>query len=453
MSSAVDVVLAGKYPAKAHAKRVAAHLQGKNSQAAKGLIYLEGQVTRLIEDNDEPQPFRQRRHFYYLSGCNVPDCALTYDLGTSELTLFIPPVDPDDVIWSGLPLSAEEARERYDVDHVLYTDGVDAALNKNTLVFAIEGQASKLPPSVKAELEAVKSAIDASRVVKDDYEVALTRKANETTALAHTAVLEAVKNASNERELEALFLQRCIAAGSREQAYHSIVAAGESAATLHYTPNNATLEGKLNLLLDAGAEFGCYASDVTRTFPIGGKFTAESRAIYDVVLKMQEECFPLLKASVAWEEVHVKAHRVAIQGLLELGILKGDAQEIFDSRTSVAFFPHGLGHYLGMDTHDVGGNPNYKDGDSMFRYLRIRGRLPAGSIVTVEPGIYFCRFIIEPYLKEPKHSKHIDSARLEQFWSVGGVRIEDNVLITEGEPENLTTAIKDVAEMERRIRG
>lgn len=125
----------------------------------------------------------------------------------------------------------------------------------------------------------------------------------------------------------------------------------------------------------------------TRTFPISGKFSPESRSIYDIVLKMQLDCIDMLKEGVLWEDVHLTAHKIAIDGLLELGILQGDKEEILKSRTSVAFLPHGLGHYLGMDTHDTGGHPNYEDKDTMFRYLRVRGNLPAGSIITVEPGV------------------------------------------------------------------
>jgi len=207
----------------------------------------------------------------------------------------------------------------------------------------------------------------------------------------------------------------------------------------------------LNLLLDAGAEFGCYASDITRTFPISGSFSKESLAIYNIVLEMQTVCTNMLKEGVVWDDVHLKAHEIAIAGLLELGILQGTKEDILKSRTSVAFFPHGLGHYLGMDTHDTGGHPNYEDKDPMFRYLRVRGKLPAGSIITVEPGIYFCRFIIEPYLRDPVHSAYINFDTLNRYWDVGGVRIEDNILITEKGFENLTTAVKDVKEMERII--
>jgi Xaa-Pro dipeptidase len=236
--------------------------------------------------------------------------------------------------------------------------------------------------------------------------------------------MSAAPKATNETELEAVFLKSCIERGAKEQSYHSIVAAGTNASTLHYTPNNAAIVDQNLLLLDAGCEMDCYCSDITRTFPIKGSFSDESLAVYKIVLDMQKQCTEALKAGVLWDSIHELAHKIAIDGLLSLGLLKGDKEAILQARTSVAFFPHGLGHYLGMDTHDCGGNPNYADTDPMFRYLRVRGTLPAGSVVTVEPGIYFCRFIIEPYLKDEGQRGFIDEEVLERYWDVGGVRIE-----------------------------
>ena len=337
-----------------------------------------------------------------------------YDMSTSKSILFIPPVDPESVIWSGLPVTKDEALKKWEVDEVRHVADVNASLahfgtstesSPKTTIFAIPEQISDHITFLEFDeknLEVLKEAIEVARVVKSEYELALIAKANEVSTEAHTAVLKKVKHVKNERELEAVFLGTCIANGARNQAYHSIVASGRAAATLHYVNNNAPMEGKLNLLLDAGAEWDCYASDIvgllrlfystgadmsqTRTFPINGKFTKESRAIYDIVLKMQLDCINALKEGVLWDDVHLLAHKVAIDGLLSLGILKGSAEEILQKRTSVAFFPHGLGHYLGMDTHDTGGNPNYADKDTMFRYLRVRGTLPAGSVITVEPG-------------------------------------------------------------------
>ncbi|QBZ58232.1 hypothetical protein PoMZ_03177 [Pyricularia oryzae] len=456
-----DDVLKGKYPAKEHARRVVEVIRSSQPDF-NGVLYLEGQKTKMIEDNDSEEHFRQRRYFYYLTGCELPDCYLTYDIATSRSTLYIPPVDPESVIWSGLPMSASEALQKYDVDEVRYTHEVNAALTSlaeaapSSTVYAIPNQVSDSITFLgfgAKNFDVLKSAIERARVVKSDYEIALIAKANDISGAAHLAVLKRVRHVSNERELYATFLAECISRGAPHMAYHSIVAAGRAAATLHYVKNDEPTAGKLNLLLDAACELNCYASDITRTFPISGSFTPESRAIYDTVLRMQLETLAMLKEGVRWDDVHIHAHRVAIEGLLAAGIFKKEfsVDEILESRTSVAFFPHGLGHYLGMDTHDTGGNANYQDKDTMFRYLRVRGTLPAGSVITVEPGIYFCNFIIEPYLKDEKHSKYIDAAVLDKYWDVGGVRIEDNVVITKDGYDNLTTAVKDAKEMEKII--
>ena len=410
----------------------------------------------------------------------MPDCHLIYDISTSTLTLFIPPLDPSSVIWSGLPLSPSQALQKYDVDHVRTSSELNDHLaptrkpgSSAPLTFAIR---SHLPDDqyeqsyfVPFKLHALHNAIDECRITKDEYEVAMLRKANEVTTAAHIAVLQNLKHKSNEQELEAVFTERRIALGCTEQAYHGIFGSGQNAATLHYVANDQPLQGRWNLLVDAAAEYDCYCADVTRTMPLNRTFNEESKGIYSIVQKMQEECLGMLKTAVQWEDVHMKAHQVAIEGLLELGILKGHSQDIFDSRTSVAFFPHGLGHYLGMDTHDTGGHPNYEDKDKMFQYLRVRGKLPEGSVITVEPGVYFCRFIIEPYLKDEKHKSFIDEKVLERYWDVGGVRIEgtarpflqtfvlltalcaDDILITTDGYENLTTAPKDIDEMKKII--
>ncbi|KAL4916887.1 putative Xaa-Pro aminopeptidase pepP [Aspergillus aurantiobrunneus] len=460
--TSIDAILATKYPAKAHARRVAEGLKALGHSG--GVIYLEAQKTYLIEDNDEPVTFRQRRPFFYLSGCLLPDSSLIYNIDSDQLTLFIPPISPDDVIWSGLPLSSAEGLERYDVDNVLETTEVNATLAAiaasnadKSAAFAIAEQVSKginFEGFSETNFKVLKGVIEKTRIVKDRYEIALLRKANDVSAKAHIAAIQASKAATNEREIEAAFIATCIANGAREQSYHPIVACGKNGATLHYGKNDddltdpTTQRRKDSVLIDAGGEYRTYCADITRTFPLNGKFRPETRQIYEIVLQMQLECIEMLKEGVQWEDVHAYAHRIAIKGLLKLGILRGSENEIFDKRISVAFFPHGLGHYLGMDTHDTGGNPNYEDTDTMFRYLRVRGRLPAGSVITVEPGIYFCGFILEPFLKDSDLQKYINVDTLERYWVVGGVRIEDNIHITKDGHDNLTTAPKFIEEVE-----
>jgi Xaa-Pro dipeptidase len=214
---------------------------------------------------------RQRRYFYYLTGCNLADCAFAYDIQSSKSILFIPPIDPDDVIWSGLPVSIDDALSRYDVDEVKFTTEVNATLaglakqTPKSAVFAIANQVSDHVTFLEfgnTDLDTVKTAIEVSRVVKDEYEVAMIHKANYISSLAHKAVIERSKTAATEQELYATFLERCVSHAAPEMAYHPILAAGKAAATLHYVDNNAPLSGKLNLLIDAGCEWDNYASDI-----------------------------------------------------------------------------------------------------------------------------------------------------------------------------------------------
>ncbi len=342
-----------------------------------------------------------------------------------------------------MPLLPKEAVEKYDIDdcrpvtelHKFLGDKAPGDLSEKESFSASQpltiAEKSHLPTDQYEQsvflpwnLDTLHGAIDECRVTKDAYEIASIRHANEVTAAAHIAVMKRLKSAGNEQELEAVFIERSIALGCKEQAYHGIFGSGHNAATLHYQANNQPLSGRLNLLVDAAAEWECYCADVTRTFPLSGTFNKESEEIYTIVKSMQDGCLAMLRAGVQWEEVHGLAHEIAIEGLLALGILRGDKMEVFKAGTSVAFFPHGLGHYLGMDTHDTGGHPDYNDKDKMFQYLRVRGKLPEGSVITVEPGVYFCKFIIDPYLADETQKHFIDKEVLDRYWDVGGVRIE-----------------------------
>jgi Xaa-Pro dipeptidase len=399
---------------------------------------------------------RQRRHFYYLTGCDLPDCYFAYDVSADRSTLWIPPVDPEYVMWAGMPLLPSEALERYDVDAVLTFDElksgkalVQMLKKQQTIVMAIKDRADlaifhseklrEYNPLINFDF--ARRAIEACRVVKDEFEVAMIRHANAVSSYAHERILACAKRAKNERELNAVFVMHCHANGCKEQAYGCICASGTNASTLHWVRNDTELEGRLNLLIDAGAEYECYCADITRTFPLSGKWSKESREVYDLVLLMQSECMKMIQAGVMWEDVHIKAHTVAAAGLQTLGILRKDVtlEKIMESKVTCRFFPHGLGHYLGMDTHDVGGNANYEDENEYFRYLRVRGTLPVGAVITNEPGVYFRKFPFEAELKEGKWDHVVDQKVLANYWEVGGVRIEDDILVKEGGCENLTT--------------
>ncbi|KAI8712609.1 AMP-N domain-containing protein [Fusarium sp. LHS14.1] len=457
-----DDILKGKYPAKAHARRVIDYIRSKVPHA-KGFLFLTGSPERFYVDTDLAIPFRQRRAFMYLSGVNIPDCHMIYEIGNERLTLFIPPLDPESILWSGMPLATEEVLGKFDIDAVLPNTDLQTTLDligstKNEVgsaFFTISGHVIHgitLPGGIPVDSTSLKEAIDECRVVKDEYETALIKKANIISSAAHLAVIKSVTKCKNESEIDGVFLGECTKRGTKVQAYPSIVASGRTAATMHYEANSQDLykDGKAKevVVIDAGAEWNCYGAEITRTLPISGKFTPESRSIYEIVLKMQQVCIASLKEGVLWDDLHLLAHKVAIDGLLALGILKGDKGEILTEKISTAFMPHGLGHFLGMDTHDTGGHPNEADPDPMFKYLRVRRRLPAGCVVTVEPGIHFGPHMIRPYLNDQRLSKYIDEEVLDKYWDVGGVCIEDDLVVTRDGSVNLTDVPKDPDKLE-----
>lgn len=227
--------------------------------------------TERLQAQDADVLRSQRRYFYYLTGCNAADCYYAYDIQSSKSILFIPPIDPDEVVWSGLPLTIDDALNQFDVDEVRLSNEVNATLahlakqNPDSTVFTIANQVSDHVTFLEfasKDFETVKPAIEASRVFKDEYEVAMIRKANHIASHAHRAVIDRAKVAATEQELYATFLERCVSRSAPEMPYHPIVASGRAAATLHYTDNNAPLSGKLNLLIDAGCEWNNYASDI-----------------------------------------------------------------------------------------------------------------------------------------------------------------------------------------------
>lgn len=451
--------------AKQHARRVAQKLG-----ASRGLIFLSGQPTINLRDSDQSRPFRQRRYFYYLSGADEADCSLTYDIERDLLTLFVPDFDLHRAIWMGPTLSREEAQDRYDVDYVRYhtslkyelQEWLDERKQGSELYLIHESELPKtLPKDLPVNLGSLIPAMDTARGIKDEYEIRMIREANRVSGLAHRRILENIKSFSNESQIEGSFLNTCISHGARSQAYQIIAASGPNAAVLHYDRNNEPLHKKPLVCLDAGAEWNCYASDVTRTFPLTGEWPSEYvRDIYKLVERMQEETIRRVGKGVRYRSLHGLAHDIAIEGLLALGVLKGEVGEIRDSGASKVFFPHGLGHHVGLEVHDV------SEGSIMALGARRRLNwasdylspctlsaplLGEGMVITVEPGLYFSPLALGDARKQP-YAKYIDFDVAEKYVHIGGVRIEDDILVTATGYENLTTAPKG-EEMLAVIRG
>lgn len=302
--------------------------------------------------------------------------------------------------------------------------------------------------------QALLPALNASRCIKSPHEISLIRRAVELSSIAHRGVLHHITGLRNEAQIHALFVDICIAHGAKHQGYPPIVASGTHASTLHYAKNDQPLKGRGLVCMDAGSEWENYSSDITRTFPISAKGWAskESEEIYAIVEEMQECCIRGLKPGVRYLDLHLLAHRIAVEGLMRLGILhQNDVDEVIKKGASQAFFPHGLGHFIGLEVHDVSRHPLMglagarPDMNDLREYREILGGLGGeeevmgykvpctvrspllapNMVLTVEPGIYFSKYALDKiYLPKPEIARCISQEVLQRYMHVGGVRIE-----------------------------
>ncbi|KAI0199957.1 metallopeptidase family M24-domain-containing protein [Astrocystis sublimbata] len=315
-----------KYPGKLHARKVAKVLGVK-----EGIIFLPGQWDVNWEDSDQGPPFRQRRFFYYLTGINFPGCSVTYDIEADKLTLWIPYTPPATVLYFGNSPSPEDCLARSDVHDVKYNNllskYLSSRLPKIKTLYVL--RASQLPkfdgfealkPRLIVNTTALLPVMEEARATKSEYEIEMIRRANDISSKAHRDVVNNMYGFVNECQIEATFLSSCTAQNAHHQAYPVIAGSGPNAATLHYDANDEKLEGRQVVVLDAGAEWDCYASDVTRTLPIGQRLGKEAKAIYDLVHRMQDECIRRVGPGVRYRDLQLCAMRVAVEGLLELGM-------------------------------------------------------------------------------------------------------------------------------------
>ncbi|MFQ5666062.1 MAG: aminopeptidase P N-terminal domain-containing protein [Candidatus Binatia bacterium] len=391
-----------------------------------------------IRSNDVEYPYRQDNDFLYLTGFVEPEAACVLSPGhpQAEFVLFVRPRDPERETWTGRRAGVEDAKTVYGAqaaytideldakigdyvgerDRLYYAFGRDAAFNQRVLGWLQRWQ--QLRPRSGTGPVAVldpREIVHEMRLIKGAEEVACMRKAIEIAAAGHHAAMRAARDGTREYEIEALLQYSFRKAGGAGPAYPSIVASGPNATILHYTANDEVLRAGQLLLVDAGAEYAGYCSDVTRTFPVDGRFRQAQRALYDVVLQAQRAALDTVKPGARIDAPHTRALEVLVDGLVTLGILTGDRQEIISKELYRPFYMHRTSHWLGMDVHDVG---KYKLGGD----ARI---LEPGMVLTVEPGLY-----IGP-----------DKADVPERYRGIGIRIEDDVLVTPAGHEVLSDAV------------
>ncbi|MCC8999599.1 MAG: aminopeptidase P N-terminal domain-containing protein [Candidatus Contendobacter sp.] len=418
-------------------------------------------------NRDVHYPFRQDSDFYYLTGFPEPDAmAVLAPGGKQEFLLFCRERDPQMEIWHGRRAGPQGAMDRYGVDNahpiaeldrrlppllenrqrVFYAIGYNPDFDRQVMAWINQARAkARLGVHAPTEFIALDRELHALRLRKEPEEVAVMREAARITTAAHRRAMQACRPGMMEYEVEAEIFHTFLRNGAG-WAYPSIVGGGDNSCILHYTENNAMLRDGDILLIDAGAEVDGYASDITRSFPINGRFSGEQRAIYELVLAAQYAAIAKVRPGCHFNEPHDAAVRTLTEGLAALGLLHGEVEALIQAEQYKPLYMHRTGHWLGMDVHDVG---DYKTGEN-WRVFE------PGMVTTVEPGLYL-----------PAGGKMVDEswARLgvqleteldERWWRIG-VRIEDDVLVTADGNEVLTVAapkeIDDIEALMREGRG
>ncbi|TFW73366.1 Xaa-Pro aminopeptidase [Methylotenera oryzisoli] len=404
----------------------------------------------LIRNRDSYYPYRFDSYFYYLTGFKEPEALLVLIAGEDPRSiLFCRDKDIEREIWDGFRYGADAAKQTFGFDQAYSFDALDELMpklmtNQSKLFYSLGADSAwdvrvttwlnqvktqtRSGASAPDEVVDVRKLIDEMRLYKTSYELDLMQKSAGIAARAHARAMRYVRAGQMEYELEAEFLHEFYRSGAQAPAYTSIVAGGANACTLHYNANNCLLkEGDL-LLIDAGCELDGYASDITRTFPVSGKFSAAQRDIYELVLAAQAAAIAQVNPGNHWNSPHEAALDVLVQGLIDLKLCQGTKDAVLESGSYRQFYMHRTGHWLGLDVHDAG---EYKDKAGDWR------KLESGMTLTVEPGCY-----IRPADNVPEH-----------FWNIG-IRIEDDVLVTDSGCDIMTIdAPKTIADIEATMRG
>lgn len=394
-------------------------------------------ANEVTRSNDTEFAFCQSKNFYYLTGFNEPDALLVLLKrdNNERAILFSLPKDKTQEVWHGRRVGQEKACLDYGVDQCFTLDEknkriVEYLNGLAQVYFAFDDQ--KLTQEVFSLLAQVRATIrqgtkvptnltDASpiiaelRLIKSANEIELMRQVNYISCLAHQRAMQKTKAGLFEYQIENEILHEFTRHGARYAAYATIVAGGDNANILHYTDNNERLKNNDLLLIDAGGELSGYAADITRTFPINGTFTAPQKILYQLVLDAKTEVIAAIKPGVTFAKLNDIANKHLTTGLFNLGILSGDLTQLLTEKACKKYFIHGLGHWLGLDVHDVGDYHINQDKAQLREFVQ-------GMVLTIEPGLYM----------------PLDDIELDTQWRGIGIRIEDNIVVTQTGCENLT---------------
>ncbi|SHI22859.1 Xaa-Pro aminopeptidase [Ferrimonas marina] len=412
------------------------HRQRLMAQLPEGSVALVYAAAECTRSNDTEYRFRQDSDFFYLTGFREPDALLLLRPGqTPESVVFVRPKDSLMEIWHGRRLGVDAAPKALGVDAAFSIEELDSQLpalvNGADILVHRPGQSEREDATVAKLLQALRNGLKKGyrapsrvqdlrpelheqRLIKTDAELAMMAEAGALSARAHSRAMKACQPGMYEYQLEAEIQHECAMAGAVDMAYGTIVGGGDNACILHYTENSDQLKDGDLVLIDAGAELHGYAGDITRTFPVNGRFSEEQKALYTLVLEAEETAIAMLKPGASIKDANQAVLEILVSGLVKLGIMQGDVNELIEQEAYKAYYMHGLGHWLGLDVHDVG---DYHHADR-------RRPLAPGMVLTIEPGLY-----IAP------------DAEVDPKWRGIGIRIEDNIVITEQGHRVLTDGV------------
>jgi len=408
-------------------------------QQSVAIIPAAREATR---SNDTQYRYRQDSDFFYLTGFEEPDSIAVIAPGrATKYTLFVRPRNPEREIWDGKRAGVDGAKNEFGAEAAFPIVEFDEKLQEildgaGSLYYrlgvnpdlddTIVGEIARMRALNRKPIHPPRTIVDPAtivhemRVFKSEAEIELMQRAADIAAEAHVEAMKAVRPGMKEYEVEALIEQIFRRQGAAGPSYTSIVGAGANATVLHYISNNGELHDGELLLVDAGAEYKGYASDITRTYPINGRYTKAQREIYDLVLETQMACVEMVRPGTTHDGLKAHSIKMLTEGMVRLGLLQGDPEELISEKKYEQFYMHGLGHLLGIDVHDVG----------IYYYGKESRALEPGTVMTVEPGLY-----INPATKDIP----------EQYLGIG-VRIEDDVLCTANGPRVLTSGVPKHAE-------
>ncbi|KAL0212624.1 hypothetical protein RCL1_006250 [Eukaryota sp. TZLM3-RCL] len=438
----------------------AQHREDVVSKFDSGILLIGGGKSAVQYDTDRDLPFRQESNFFYLTGCNEPDMLAMINSADGKYTLFAPNLPESLAMWMGPLPTFEDIRVKYGADEVLDVASLPQVLesfsSEKFYVYPLLFPMQHLS-NYEVDETMLQEVIEENRIYKKSHEIEEMKLAASVTNKAFRTTMALTRPGMKEYQVHALFEGTIMNEGCKNPSFMPIAAAGRNASILHYVKNDKVIEQNDLVLLDAGAETSnLYAADVTRVFPASGTFTKEQRDLVDLVNKMNNAAFELCKPGVPFELCHRAAERAAAIGMIELGLASGTVEEILEAHVVNVFFVHGLGHLLGLDVHDKAGYPKNVEriAEPGIRYLRLRRNLEVGMVITVEAGFYFIDAFLKQAYEDPNVSKYLVKEKIDQYYAVGGVRLEDDLLITENGHLNLTSEIpKTVEEIEAFCRG